>query len=127
MARLQLPVTVVVYNNHAYSGPHNRALANLGGTGRSIDANKFVHDYLGKPDIDMASIAKGFGVDGERAKTPAELKAALGARAQARGGRKAVSDRRRSRAPRPGLGRGSLGTDALTRVEYDASRRTHGT
>ena len=78
MARLQLPVTVVVYNNHAYGGPHNRALANLGGTGRSIDANKFVHDYLGKPDMDMASIAKGFGVDGERAKTPAELKAALG-------------------------------------------------
>jgi hypothetical protein len=77
MARLDLPVTVVVYNNHAYSGPHNRALANLGGTGRSIDANKFVHDYLGKPDMDMAAIAKGFGVDGERAKTPAELKAAL--------------------------------------------------
>jgi thiamine pyrophosphate-dependent acetolactate synthase large subunit-like protein len=42
-----------------------------------IDAQKFVHDYLGKPDMDMASIAKGFGVDGERAKTPAELKAAL--------------------------------------------------
>ena len=78
MARLELPVTVVVYNNHAYGGPHNRALANLGGTGRSIDVNKFVHDYLGKPDMDMASVAKGFGVDGERAKTPAELKAALG-------------------------------------------------
>jgi benzoylformate decarboxylase len=78
MARLELPVTVVVYNNHAYSGPHNRALANLGGAGRSVDVNKFVHDYLGKPDIDIASIAKGFGVDGERAKTPADLKAALG-------------------------------------------------
>ena len=78
MARLELPVTVVVYNNHAYGGPHNRALANLGGGGRSIDVNKFVHDYLGKPDIDTASIAKGFGVDGERAKTPADLKAALG-------------------------------------------------
>ncbi len=77
MARLELPVTVVVYNNHAYNGPHNRALANLGGAGRSVDANKFVHDYLGKPDIDMASIAKGFGVDGERAKTPADLTAAL--------------------------------------------------
>jgi thiamine pyrophosphate-dependent acetolactate synthase large subunit-like protein len=77
MARLGLPVTVVVYNNHAYGGPHNRALANLGGTGRSIDVNKFVHDYLGKPDMDMASIAKGFGVDGERAKTPADVKAAL--------------------------------------------------
>jgi thiamine pyrophosphate-dependent acetolactate synthase large subunit-like protein len=77
MARLGLPVTVVVYNNHAYGGPHNRALANLGGTGRSVDVNKFVHDYLGKPDMDMASIAKGFGVDGERAKTPADVKAAL--------------------------------------------------
>ena len=59
MARLELPVTVVVYNNHAYSGPHNRALANLGGTGRSIDANKFVHDYLGKPDMDMAVDREG--------------------------------------------------------------------
>ena len=78
MARLELPVTVIVYNNHAYSGPHNRALANLGGRGRSLDASRFVHDYLGKPDMDMASIAKGFGVDGERAKTPTELKAALG-------------------------------------------------
>jgi benzoylformate decarboxylase len=77
MARLQLPVTTIVYNNHAYGGPHNRALANLGGTGRSIDVEKFVHDYLGKPDMDMASIARGFGVDGERAKTPADVKAAL--------------------------------------------------
>ncbi|MBI4887665.1 MAG: thiamine pyrophosphate-binding protein [Acidobacteria bacterium] len=78
MARLELPVTVVIYNNHAYGGPHNRALANLGGAGRSVDANKFVHDYLGKPDMDMSSIAKGFGVDGERAKNPVELRAALG-------------------------------------------------
>jgi acetolactate synthase-1/2/3 large subunit len=77
MARLELPVTTVIYNNHAYGGPHNRALANLGGGGRSVDANKFVHDYLGKPDMDMSIIAKGFGVDGERAKGPAELKAAL--------------------------------------------------
>lgn len=76
MARLELPVAVIVYNNHAYSGPHNRAIANLG-TGRSIDASKFVHDYLGKPDMDMAAIAKGFGVEGERAKTPVELKSAL--------------------------------------------------
>ncbi len=112
MARLELPVTVVVYNNHAYSGPHNRALANLGGGGRSIDANKFVHDYLGKPDMDMAAIAKGFGVDGERAKTPAELKAALGRARRNDGRREAVSDRRRSRAPRSGLDRRSLGADA---------------
>ena len=77
MARLQLPVTTVVYNNHAYGGPHNRALANLGGAGRSVDVNKFVHDYLGKPDMDMSWIAKGFGVEAEKAKTPADLKVAL--------------------------------------------------
>jgi thiamine pyrophosphate-dependent acetolactate synthase large subunit-like protein len=77
MARLELPVTVVVYNNHAYGGPHNRAISNLGGGGRSVDASKYVHDYLGKPDMDMASIAKGFGVDGERARNPVELQAAL--------------------------------------------------
>jgi thiamine pyrophosphate-dependent acetolactate synthase large subunit-like protein len=78
MARLELPVTVVVYNNHAYGGPHNRALANLGGTGRSIDVNKFVHDYLGKPDMDMSAIARGFGVEGEKVRTPAQLQEALG-------------------------------------------------
>ena len=78
MARLELPVLTVVYNNHAYSGPHNRAIANLGGAGRSVDARRFVHDYLGKPDMDMSAIARGFGVDGERAKTPADFKAALG-------------------------------------------------
>jgi benzoylformate decarboxylase len=93
MARLQLPVTVVVYNNHAYGGPHNRALANLGGAGRTVDANKFVHDYLGKPDMDMASIARGFGVDAERAKTPADLRAALGrARRQAADGKPYLVD-----------------------------------
>jgi len=78
MARLGLPVVTIVYNNHAYSGPHNRALANLGGTGRLIDVNRFVHDYLGKPDMDMSAIAKGFGVDGERATNPRELREALG-------------------------------------------------
>jgi benzoylformate decarboxylase len=74
MARLELPVTVVVYNNHAYGGPHNRAISNLGGV---VDASKYVHDYLGKPDMEMASIARGFGVDGERAQNVVELKAAL--------------------------------------------------
>ncbi|MBI3049417.1 MAG: thiamine pyrophosphate-binding protein [Acidobacteria bacterium] len=78
MARLQLPVLTVVYNNHAYGGPHNRAIANLGGGGRAVDATKFVHDYLGKPDMDMSAIARGFGVEGERATTPTQLKEALG-------------------------------------------------
>jgi len=76
MARLELPVVVVVYNNHAYGGPHNRVLAATSG-GRMVQTGHFFHSYLGKPDMDMASIAKGFGVAGEKVRAAAELKAAL--------------------------------------------------
>jgi thiamine pyrophosphate-dependent acetolactate synthase large subunit-like protein len=76
MARLQLPVITVVYNNHAYSGPHSRVIANVP-SGRMVQTKQFVHDYLGNPDMDMASIAKGFGVDGEIVQNPAQLQAAL--------------------------------------------------
>ena len=63
MARLELPVITVVYNNHAYGGPHSRVIANVPG-GRMMQTGQFVHDYLGQPDMNMAAIAKGFGVDG---------------------------------------------------------------
>src|SRR5262249_37057741 len=76
MARLQLPVITVVYNNHAYGGPHSRVINNVPG-GRMVQTGQFVHDYLGKPHMDMASIAKGFGVDGEGVQRPAQLPAAL--------------------------------------------------
>ncbi len=77
MARLELPVIVVVYNNHAYGGPHSRVVANVPG-GRMMETGQFVHDYLGNPDMNMASIAKGFGVEAEVVETPAQLQAALG-------------------------------------------------
>jgi thiamine pyrophosphate-dependent acetolactate synthase large subunit-like protein len=76
MARLELPVTVVVYNNHAYGGVHNRGLAAAAG-GRMVQTGQFVQDYLGKPDMNMASIAHGFGVAGEVVHSPDELKEAL--------------------------------------------------
>jgi thiamine pyrophosphate-dependent acetolactate synthase large subunit-like protein len=76
MARLQLPVITVVYNNHAYGGPHSRVINNVP-SGRMVQTGQFVHDYLGNPDMDMAAIAKGFGVDGEVVHTPAQLKEAL--------------------------------------------------
>ncbi|HZZ95218.1 MAG TPA: thiamine pyrophosphate-binding protein [Usitatibacter sp.] len=76
MARLELPVITVVYNNHAYSGPHSRVIEKVP-TGRMVQTGHFVHDYLGKPDMDMASIARGFGVQAEIARSPAELRAAL--------------------------------------------------
>ena len=76
MARLELPVITVVYNNHAYSGPHSRVIEKVP-AGRMVQTGHFFHDYLGKPDMNMAWIAKGFGVEAEVANSPAELKAAL--------------------------------------------------
>jgi thiamine pyrophosphate-dependent acetolactate synthase large subunit-like protein len=45
--------------------------------GRMIATGHFFHDYLGNPDMNMALIAKGFGVDGEVANSPEELRDAL--------------------------------------------------
>jgi acetolactate synthase I/II/III large subunit len=77
MARLELPVITVVYNNHAYSGPHSRVVEKVPG-GRMVQTGRFFHDYLGKPDMNMALIAQGFGVQAEVAHSPEELAAALG-------------------------------------------------
>jgi thiamine pyrophosphate-dependent acetolactate synthase large subunit-like protein len=77
MARLGLPVITVIYNNHAYSGPHSRVIEKVP-NGRMVETGQFVHDYLGDPDMNMAWIAKGFGVEAEVARSPGELKAALG-------------------------------------------------
>jgi thiamine pyrophosphate-dependent acetolactate synthase large subunit-like protein len=76
MARLELPVITVVYNNHAYGGPHSRVIEKTAG-GKMVQKRQFVHDYLGSPDMNMAQIAKGFGVDGEIAESPEQLRAAL--------------------------------------------------
>jgi thiamine pyrophosphate-dependent acetolactate synthase large subunit-like protein len=77
MARLELPVIVAVYNNHAYGGPHSRVINNVP-SGRMVQTGQFVHDYLGNPDMDMTALARGFGVAGEIVRSPAELQAALG-------------------------------------------------
>ena len=77
MARLGLPVITVVYNNHAYSGPHSRVIEKVPG-GRMLQTGQFYHDYLGNPDMNMALIARGFGVEAEVANNPGELRAALG-------------------------------------------------
>ena len=76
MARLELPVITIIYNNHAYGGPHSRVINNVP-SGRMVQTGQFVHDYLGNPDMDMVAIAKGFGVDGEIVRTPMGLREAL--------------------------------------------------
>jgi thiamine pyrophosphate-dependent acetolactate synthase large subunit-like protein len=47
-----------------------------------VATGKYMFDYLGNPDMNMASIAAGFGVKGEQVSSPGELQAAL-ARAKA--------------------------------------------
>jgi thiamine pyrophosphate-dependent acetolactate synthase large subunit-like protein len=42
-----------------------------------VQTGRFFHDYLGNPDMNMAWIAKGFGVEAEVAESPAQLRAAL--------------------------------------------------
>ena len=81
MARLELPVITIVYNNHAYGGPHSRAIANVP-SGRMVETGQFPASYLGSPDMNMAAIANGFGVQSEGVKNPQEFRAAL-ARAKA--------------------------------------------
>ena len=76
MARLELPVITVVYNNHAYSGPHSRVIEKVP-SGRMVQTGHFFHDYLGNPDMNMAWIAKGFGVEAELAESPEQLRVAL--------------------------------------------------
>jgi len=81
MARLELPVITIVYNNHAYAGPHTRTIANVP-SGRMVETGHYMGSYLGNPDMNMASIANGFGVQAEVVKDPLQLKKAL-ARAKA--------------------------------------------
>ena len=76
MARLGLPVLVVIYNNHAYGGPHNRVI-NAVPDNRMVQEGRYFIDYLGKPDMNMAKIASGFGVDGEQVESPGQLQEAL--------------------------------------------------
>ena len=64
-----------------FGGPHSRVVANVPG-GRMVQTGQFVHDYLGNPDMNMADIARGFGVAGEVVASPASCAEAL-ARARA--------------------------------------------
>jgi len=51
-------------------------IANVPG-GRMVQTGQFVHDYLGRPNMNMAAVAKGFGVEGEVVETPGQLREAL--------------------------------------------------
>jgi acetolactate synthase-1/2/3 large subunit len=66
MAREQLNVTVVIFNNHSY-GILNVELARVGAQGAGPKASAQLD--LSSPDLDFVEIAKGFGVPSRRAET----------------------------------------------------------
>jgi acetolactate synthase-1/2/3 large subunit len=74
MAREQLNVTVVIFNNRAY-GILGAELSRL--DGQSVgDKAKALLD-LGNPDLDFVALSRGFGVPSRRAETAEQLTAAL--------------------------------------------------
>ena len=64
----------VVWNNGQYQA-NRRHLYNYGK--RAAATGKFIGASLGAPDIDIVSLAKAYGVEGERVEHPGGLTAAL--------------------------------------------------
>jgi thiamine pyrophosphate-dependent acetolactate synthase large subunit-like protein len=74
MARHDIPVIVVVFNNRSYNGPRNRVLR---GKGKQAQAGKEMTSYLGAPDVDFAKLAASFGVAGEAVRAAEQLAPAI--------------------------------------------------
>jgi len=93
LARLELPVITVVYNNHAYGGPQQPRDRKNGRRKDGAEA-QFVHDYLGSPDMNMAQIAKGFWRRRRSRRIARAIQAALGRARKATVEGQALSHRR---------------------------------
>ena len=74
MARYEVPVLTIVWNNHNYqtvraaAHRYNRRMAETG---------RYHGLYLGDPDIDFVKLAESQGLRGERITSPADIAAAL--------------------------------------------------
>ena len=74
MARYEVPVIIVIFNNRSYNGPRNKIFR---AGGRQAREGKDMTCYLGDPDVDFARVAEGFGVKGEVVRTPDEVRPAI--------------------------------------------------
>lgn len=80
LSRYDAPVLTVIYNNRSYN--LTRAFPWLQ-NGAQAQMKKDLCAFLGDPDVNFATYAKAFGIDGEVVATPAELKPAILRGAQA--------------------------------------------
>jgi len=74
MARYQIPVITVIYNNRSYNETRERSFAD---GGRQAQTNKDMLSYLGDPDVDFVKLAGAFGVAGEQVTRPDQIKPAM--------------------------------------------------
>jgi thiamine pyrophosphate-dependent acetolactate synthase large subunit-like protein len=74
MARYQIPVTTVIFNNRCYNETSERAFAE---DGRQAQTGRDMMSYLGDPDVDYVKLAGAFGVAGEQVTTPDQIKPAM--------------------------------------------------
>lgn len=73
-ARYEIPIIMVVFNNHSYDGERGRIVLFSQLARQDKSAWKDMSCYLGDPDIDFVSIAKGFGIAGAKLEQPGDIK-----------------------------------------------------
>jgi thiamine pyrophosphate-dependent acetolactate synthase large subunit-like protein len=74
MARYQIPVTTIVFNNRCYNETRERSFSE---DGRQSQTGRDMLSYLGDPDIDFVRLAGAFGVPGEQISTADQIQPAI--------------------------------------------------
>ncbi len=74
-ARYSAPITTIVYNNASYNNERNRIWTYSAGEQFKLGLDMTC--YNGDPDVDFATAARAFGVEGETVKEASQIKDAL--------------------------------------------------
>jgi thiamine pyrophosphate-dependent acetolactate synthase large subunit-like protein len=74
-ARYSAPITTIVYNNRSYNNERNRIWTYSAGEQFKLGLDMTC--YNGDPDVDFATAARAFGVEGETVKEASQIKDAL--------------------------------------------------
>ncbi len=94
-SRFEIPIIIVVFNNHSYDSERNRLQLRspLHSRQDTRDQWRDMSGFLGNPNVDFTALAKSFGIEGELTETPDQFRSALKrARAVTREGRPYLID-----------------------------------